>query len=88
MMARDGLLEAYEATNAKHLLKPMYRDADGYWYGIYQGILGFMVNTDELTRMGLEAPRIGPICSRKSTRVSFGCPTTIPPVLPSWSSIP
>ena len=60
MMAKDGLLEAYEATNAKHLLKPMYRDADGYWYGIYQGILGFMVNTDELTRMGLEAPKDWP----------------------------
>lgn len=34
----------------------MYKDADGNWYGIYKGILGFMVNTDELTRMGLEAP--------------------------------
>lgn len=60
MMAKDGLLEAYEAVNAKHLLSDMYRDADGYWYGIYQGILGFMVNTDELTRMGLEAPKDWP----------------------------
>ena len=34
----------------------MYKDADGNGYGIYKGILGFMVNTDELTRMGLEAP--------------------------------
>ena len=25
MMAKDGLLEAYEATNAKHLLKPEYK---------------------------------------------------------------
>ena len=57
MMAKEGLLEAYEAVNAKHLLGDMYRDADGYWYGIYQGILGFMVNTDELTRLGLEAPQ-------------------------------
>ena len=27
------------------------------WFGIYKGILGFMVNTDELTRLGLEAPQ-------------------------------
>ena len=37
-----------------------YRNADGYWYGIYKGILGFMVNTDELERMGLEAPQDWP----------------------------
>lgn len=55
--AKDGLLEAYEAKNAAHLLKPYYRDPDGYWYGIYQGILGFMVNKEELTRLGLEAPK-------------------------------
>ena len=54
--AAEGLLEGYEAVNASHLTGSMYRDADGYWYGIYKGILGFMVNTDELTRMGLEAP--------------------------------
>ena len=54
--AAEGLLEGYEAVNATHLTGSMYRDADGYWYGIYKGILGFMVNTDELERMGLEAP--------------------------------
>lgn len=55
--AAKGLLEAYEAKNATHLLDSMYRDADGYWYGIYKGILGFMVNTEELQRLGLEAPQ-------------------------------
>ena len=35
----------------------MYRDKDGYWYGIYKGILGFMVNTNELERKNLEAPQ-------------------------------
>ena len=54
--AKAGLLEAYEAKNASHLAGPMYRDAEGQWYGIYKGILGFMVNTEELTRLGLEAP--------------------------------
>ena len=55
--AKAGLLMAYEAKNAADLASPMYRDADGYWYGIYKGILGFMVNTEELERLGLEAPQ-------------------------------
>ena len=55
--AKAGLLMAYEAANAADLSAPMYRDADGYWYGIYKGILGFMVNTEELERLGLEAPQ-------------------------------
>jgi iron(III) transport system substrate-binding protein len=55
--ASEGLLEAYEAQNADHLISDMYRDADGYWYGIYKGILGFMVNTDELSRMGVDEPK-------------------------------
>ena len=54
--ASEGLLETYEAKNASHLLGPAYRDKDGAWYGIYKGILGFMVNTEELERLGLEAP--------------------------------
>ena len=58
--AAEGLLEAYEAENASHLLGSQYRDPDGYWYGIYKGILGFMVNTDELGRLGLEAPKDWP----------------------------
>lgn len=55
--AAAGLLMPYEAQNASHLLSDAYRDADGNWYGIYKGILGFMVNRDELDRMGLETPQ-------------------------------
>lgn len=58
--AAEGLLMPYEAQNASHLLGDAYRDADGNWYGIYKGILGFMVNKDELERMGLEAPKDWP----------------------------
>ena len=50
--AAEGLLEAYQAENASHIAKPQYKNADGYWYGIYTGILGFMVNTDELRAHG------------------------------------
>ena len=56
VLAKEDLLESYEAQNASHLLSDMYKDPDGKWYGIYKGILGFMVNTDELARMNLEAP--------------------------------
>lgn len=52
-----GLLEPYEAENASHLLGDMYKDANGNWYGIYKGILGFMVNKEELDRLGLEVPQ-------------------------------
>ena len=55
--AAEGLLEPYEAVNASHLISPAYRDAEGRWYGIYKGILGFMVNKEELERLNLEAPQ-------------------------------
>ena len=55
-----GLLEPYDAINAVNLIGDEYKDPTNCWYGIYKGILGFMVNTDELTRMGLEAPKDWP----------------------------
>ena len=54
--AAAGLLEPYEAINAGNIVAPMYRDKDGQWYGVYKGILGFMVNTEELKRLGVPAP--------------------------------
>ena len=57
-LAAKGFLDnSYVPANASHLLSDLYKDPNGYWYGIYTGILGFMVNTDELTRLGLEAPK-------------------------------
>ncbi len=56
--AAKGLLDnSYAPANAVHLTKEIYKNPDGYWYGIYTGILGFMVNKDELARLGLEAPK-------------------------------
>ena len=57
VVAAEGFLEACEPENAAHLTSPMYRHPDGYWFGIYKGILGFMVNQEELDRMGIEAPQ-------------------------------
>ena len=57
-LAAKGFLDnSYVPINASHLSKDLYKDPDGYWYGIYTGLLGFMVNTDELARLGLEAPQ-------------------------------
>jgi len=56
--AAKGLLDnSYTPVNASHLTKDIYKDPNGYWYGIYTGILGFMVNTNELDRLGLAAPQ-------------------------------
>lgn len=54
---KDGLLEPYKAMNAVNLIEDQYKDPTDCWYGIYKGILGFMVNTEELERLGLEIPR-------------------------------
>ncbi len=55
--AAKGLLDnSYVPANAAHLSKDIYKDPNGYWYGIYTGILGFMANKDELQRLGLAAP--------------------------------
>ena len=54
--AKGGLLEPYEAKNASHITKDTYKDADNNWFGIYTGLLGIMVNKDELERKGLDAP--------------------------------
>ena len=52
-----GLLDnEYAPVNAAHLLSDLYKNPDGYWYGIYTGILGFMVNKDELARLNLPVP--------------------------------
>ena len=57
-LAAKGFLDnSYVPMNASHLTKDLYQDPDGYWYGIYTGLLGFMVNKDELARLGLEAPQ-------------------------------
>ncbi len=55
-----GLLLPYEAKNASHLTSDKYRDADGNWYGIYKGILGYFYNKDEMDRKSLDIPQDWP----------------------------
>lgn len=60
VLAGEGLLEPYKAKNASHLTNNQFKDKDGNWHGIYEGILGFMVNKDELKRLGIDAPKDWP----------------------------
>jgi len=53
----SGLLYSFTPDNAANLRSPMLRDPDGYWHGIYVGYLGFIVNQEELDRLGLPAPQ-------------------------------
>lgn len=55
--ASEGLLEAYDAKNKVHLVNDSYRDPEGYWYGIYRGILGIFYNMEELDRLELDYPQ-------------------------------
>lgn len=55
--ASQGLLMQYEAKNASHLIDPKYRDPDGYWYGIYTGVMGFFYNMEALEEKNLPAPQ-------------------------------
>ena len=57
MLASEGLLERYDAKNASHISKSVYKHKDNLWYGIYTGLLGFMYNADSLKRLGLEPPK-------------------------------
>ena len=55
--ASQGLLEKYDAKNAVNLIADKYKDADGYWYGIYTGVMGFFYDMEALEEMGLEPPQ-------------------------------
>jgi iron(III) transport system substrate-binding protein len=51
----DGLLEPYQPKGAAKMPR-QYRDPDGYWTGVYVGVLGLAVNTRVLAEKGLPEP--------------------------------
>ncbi|MBQ0072346.1 MAG: ABC transporter substrate-binding protein [Spirochaetales bacterium] len=57
VLAAEGFLQAYDAENASHITKAVYKDSQNRWYGIYTGILGIMYNKDELARLNLPVPQ-------------------------------
>ncbi len=55
LAAERGLTQAYDSVNAD-ALADNFRDADGYWYGIYTNPLAIGVRTDTLESRGVEVP--------------------------------
>ena len=53
--AEAGLLEAYTSPNAEQIDEE-YRDPEGYWNGVYVGVLGFCSNQKVLDDLGVEVP--------------------------------
>lgn len=50
-----GLIESY-ASPSRNMIPKNYKDADGYWTGVYVGALGFCSNTDVLKKLGVSVP--------------------------------
>lgn len=50
-----GLLEQYTPPNAE-AIPEKYKDADGYWTGVYVGALGFCSNKASLDKLGVDVP--------------------------------
>jgi iron(III) transport system substrate-binding protein len=54
--AKDaGLLEAYSSDTTADIPE-QFRDPDGFWTGVYLGVLGFCSNTDVLDSLGVDVP--------------------------------
>ncbi len=51
----EGLLTPYKSPNAE-ILRPAFKDADGYWTAFYFGALGFAVNPDFIKRTKAPIP--------------------------------
>ncbi|NLN77234.1 MAG: ABC transporter substrate-binding protein, partial [Armatimonadetes bacterium] len=52
-----GLLEHFVPENAKNMRADVYKDTDGYWYGVYTGNVGFLCNQLLLDEKNLPVPQ-------------------------------
>jgi iron(III) transport system substrate-binding protein len=52
---KAGLLEQYTSPNAASI-PDKYKDAEGYWTGVYVGALGFCSNQAGLKKLGVDVP--------------------------------
>jgi iron(III) transport system substrate-binding protein len=51
-----SLTEAYRPSTAEKI-PTEFKDAEGYWTGLYLGVIAFVSNTEQLERRGIEAPQ-------------------------------
>ena len=61
MAKKEGLLEAYKSPNAEKI-KADFKDPDGFWTGIYQGYLGFILTNAGLKNTRRSLPNPGMTC--------------------------
>lgn len=54
--ASAGLLQEYDSPMASEI-DPSYMDPNGFWGGVYVGVLGFCSNQSVLDSLGIEAPQ-------------------------------
>ena len=81
----DGLIQPYKVATWD-TIPDAVKDADGYWYGDYYGVLSFEV---EHGRRHERRRRTGPTCSSPSTRARSPSPATrASPTRPSRPSAP
>ncbi|MEB5479214.1 ABC transporter substrate-binding protein [Shouchella clausii] len=52
---KDGLLTPYKSPEAE-VIPAEYKDEEGYWTGVYVGVIGFATNQKFLEENGLEPP--------------------------------
>lgn len=56
MAKKEGLLESYTSPNAAKI-KAEFKDSEGYWTGIYQGYLGFILDGRFFDENNLAPPK-------------------------------
>ena len=52
----EDLLQAYVSPNAAGI-EDKYKDKEGFWTGVYVGVLGFCSNTEVLNELGVAVPQ-------------------------------
>lgn len=53
---KEGLLQKYVSPEGKYI-RDLFKDDDGYWYGVSLVTVNFIVNTDRCEEEGLEIPQ-------------------------------
>ncbi|MGQ9631656.1 MAG: extracellular solute-binding protein [bacterium] len=54
-LAKRGLLEPYKGPGRQSLPANL-KDPDGYWVGLYMGVIGFAYHPERLKELGVEPP--------------------------------
>lgn len=72
-----GLIDSYNSPS-RNMIPAKYKDADGFWTGVYVGALGFCSNTEVLKKLGVPVPKswAALLDSRLKSNISTAHPAT------------